>query len=413
MPLLLPDQRAAGRAIPLRMRADLECRRQTFGGRRYWAVKDPISLKYFHLAADEWFVLTMLDGRTSADEMRRRFNAQFAPRSLGTAQLEAFLSRLHRGGLLLADSPGQGKQLLDRHAKRARRERYHALLGALAIRFRGVNPRPLLDWLWPKCRFLFSPACVAVNLLLAVGAVLLIVVQFDTFHARLPEFRAIVAAENLPWLLVALAATKMMHELGHALACRTFCGDCHEIGFMLLVFVPCLYCNVSDSWMFDNKWRRIAVAAAGIYVELILASTCTFLWWWTEPGLFNSLCLNTMLICSLGTLAINANPLLRYDGYFILSDLVEVPNLAARSRAVLIGYLRRWCLGWDHPGDRGTPARYPELLAAYAVASIAYRWIVVIAVLWGLHELARTYRLELLVFALAAVVGMAAALPIV
>jgi hypothetical protein len=92
--------------------------------------------------------------------------------------------------------------------------------------------------------------------------------------------------------------------------------------------------------MLPNKWQRIAIAAAGMYVELILASICTFLWWFSQPGLFNSLCLNTMLVCSVGTLVLNGNPLLRYDGYFILSDLVEVPNLKAESTGTLRRILR-------------------------------------------------------------------------
>ena len=104
------------------------------------------------------------------------------------------------------------------------------------------------------------------------------------------------------------------------------------MGVMILVLTPCLYCNVSDSWMLPNKWHRAFIGAAGMYVELILASICTYLWWNTYPGLFNRLCLDVMFVCSISTVIFNANPLLRYDGYYILSDITEIPNFRQKPR---------------------------------------------------------------------------------
>ena len=126
-----------------------------------------------------------------------------------------------------------------------------------------------------------------------------------------------------------------MHEFGHGLSCKHFGGECHEIGVMLLVFTPCLYCNVSDSWMLPNKWHRAAIGAAGMYVELVLASIATFVWWFSQPGPFNYICLSVMFICSVSTVMFNANPLLRYDGYYILSDFLEIPNLRQKASTIL------------------------------------------------------------------------------
>ena len=241
-------------------------------------------------------------------------------------------------------------------------------------------------------------------LLLALAAATLAAVQFDVLRSRLPDFGAFFNARNVVWLVVTLALAKVLHELGHALTCKHFGGECHELGIMLLVFTPCLYCNVSDSWMLSSKWSRIAISAAGMCVEIVLASICTFLWWFSEPGLLNTLCLNMMFVCSVSTILFNGNPLLRYDGYFILSDLVEVPNLGQQSRVLVSRALSRFFVGLELHDDRAVPESHRGLLALYGVASTLYRWAVVIAILWFCHRLLKSYRLELLAQAMAVVV---------
>lgn len=413
MSLAAALQPVAERPLALRRRADLEFSAQHAGYERYWVVKDPVALAYFQLRDEEHEVLMQLDGRASLESIRAHCCRKFAPRVVTHSQLHSFLATLHRHGLLLGGAPGQSTQLFARSGEIRRRKLFQTVLGGLALRFRGIDPHWLIDRLYPWGRWLFSRSAVAITLLAALCAALLVAVQFDAFRARLPEFQAIVSASNIPWLVVVLIATKIAHELGHALACRHFGGNCHEIGVMMLVFVPCLYCNVTDSWMFRSKWQRMAVAAAGIYVELILATAATFLWWASAPGLFNALCLNTMIVCSVGTLMFNGNPLLRYDGYYILSDLVEIPNLGEQSSAVVRRLAARWCLGVALPEDRPSSGGRQLLLAAYAIASGIYRWIVVIAILWGLRQMARPYHAEPLVAALAALVITGMALPMV
>ena len=191
---------ATGRPLNLRMRGDLEFRAQRFGERRYWAVKDPVALKYFHLGEEEYSLLQMLDGRASLDELRRRCDRAFAPRRLSVEQIQGFLATLHRFGLVQSDAAGQGQQLLERRDERRRRQRFETLLSALAVRFPGINPRALLDGLSPLGRWLFSPLAVAMFGVLALAAATLVTVEFRTVEARLPQFDAIVGASNLPWL---------------------------------------------------------------------------------------------------------------------------------------------------------------------------------------------------------------------
>jgi len=393
------------RPVRLRMRPDLAVHAQRFGRERYWVVKDPVALAYFHLRDEEHAILRMLDGRTSLAEIKRRFEEAFAPLQMSLEQLQAFLGRLHHSGLVLADAPGQGDRLLARHGRRRRQAWLQALSNVLAVRLRGVDPEPLLAWLYPKCRWLFSSWFLAACVLLVACAVTLVAVEFDVLVGRLPRFQEFFTARNLVWLAVALALAKVMHEMGHALACKHFGGECHELGILFLVFTPCLYCNVSDSWMLADKWQRIAISAAGIVVEIVLASVCTCLWWSSEPGLLNTLCLSMMFVCSINTLLFNGNPLLRYDGYFLLSDLLEVPNLAQQSRALVGRGLARVFLGVDPGRDRSLPERNRAVLAAYGVASTVYRWCVVIAILWFCYRVLEPYRLEVAAEALALMVA--------
>ena len=395
---------AVKRGLKLRMRPDLLIRSQQVAGRDCWVVKDPVALKYFHLRQQEHAILQMLDGRTSLEEIKRRFERAFAPLRMSLEQLQAFLGWLHGSGLVVSDAPGQGDELKSRGDRQRRLARAQAAIGVLAIRFPGIDPQGLLRRLYPACGWMLSRWFLAGCLVAAVCALLLVAVQFDSLQARLPDFETFFTGHNVVWLAITLIGVKVLHELGHALACRHFDVECREMGIMLLVFTPCLYCNVSDAWMLPNKWHRMAISAAGMGVEIVLASVCTFLWWFSEAGLLNTLCLNVMFICSVSTILFNGNPLLRYDGYYILSDLVDVPNLAQQSKALLSRGLGRLLLGIEFPEDRSLPERHRGLLALYGLASTLYRWGVVVAILWFCHKVLQLYRLEVLATALAVMV---------
>lgn len=392
---------STSRPLGLRMRSDLLVQRQTWQLREYWVIKDPLALKYYRFEAEEFAILQMLDGETSLDEIQETFEREFAPQRITVAELYRLLGMLHRSGLLLSDTAGQGEQLFQRAEERARQRRRAVFGQILALRFRGVDPDRFLDWLCGWCGWLFSrPAAIGV-FLLAFSALLLVGAEYEAVRARLPQFRSFFAADNWIWLAVTLGFTKVLHELGHGLACRRFGGRCHEMGVMLLCFTPCLYANVTDSWTIPSKWRRAAVGAAGMYVELLLASLATFGWWFSHPGLFNHLCLNVMFVCSVSTLVFNANPLLRYDGYYILSDLLEIPNLRSKASAVLRQSLGKWILGLPPQRDPFLPTRHRWLFAVYSVASSAYGWLVSLSIFWFLYGVLKSCGLS----ALAPVLG--------
>ncbi|MGZ0169451.1 MAG: hypothetical protein ACKVHE_07840 [Planctomycetales bacterium] len=408
MSVAAPAQTAETRILPIRRRADLSCHEQHIGGSRYWHVKDPISLRYYQLSPEEHSVLLMLDGTVSLQEVRRRFEIEFAPQRLSLPQVQSFLAMLHSSGLVISDSPGQAQILVSR----TRSERSQRLLkqfsNVLAIRFRGFDPHNFLNWLVPQTRFLFAPWCVTICVGLMLTAAVLAAVRADALLSRLPHFHEFFGATNLILLAATLAVTKVLHELGHAVSCRHFGGECHEMGVMLLVLTPCLYCNVSDAWMMPSRWHRIVISAAGIYIELLLSAVCLFMWWFSVPGAFNSLCLNVVFVCSISTLLFNGNPLLRYDGYYILADLVEIPNLRQQAGALFRNWMSIWFLDTELANRRLLPQRRKAFLATWHVASWLYRLLVIWGIMWFVHQILDPYGLEPLVIVMAAltVTGM-------
>jgi putative peptide zinc metalloprotease protein len=399
---------SSSRKLSIRVRPDLKARRQRYQGRNYWVVKDPVGLQYFRFEEEEFAILQMLDGDSSLDDIAERFEAEFPPQTIRVEELQNFIGMLHRSGLVLSNAPGQGVQLKERRDEKKWKELLAALSNILAFRFRGIDPEKLLNFLYPYVRWFFTPAATAGALMLAMAALTLVIVQFDVFQARLPSFHSFFAAQNWMALAGTLMATKILHEFGHGMSCKHFGGECHEMGVMFLVLTPCLYCNVSDSWMLANRWHRAAIGAAGMYVEIVLASICTFIWWFSEPGPLNYFCLNVMFVSSVSTVMFNANPLLRYDGYYILSDILEIPNLRQKASTILNRKLGAWCLGLEEQEDPFLPKRHQLLFALFTVASFLYRWVVLFGILYFLNKVFEPYGLKILgqALALASIYGL-------
>ncbi len=195
-------------------------------------------------------------------------------------------------------------------------------------------------------------------------------------------------------IYVSFSLLKVIHEIGHGLACKHYGGECNEMGLMLLVFTPCLYCDVTDSWMVESKWRRAMIGLAGVWFELITAAICMWIWWFSNPGIINSLCFHTMLVGSVFTLFFNGNPLLKYDAYFVISDLLDRPNLYQQARKVMssgfAGFFRKNAL----PVMPDPSGRSNGLLWIYGSLAGIYRRILFVAIMWIVYNLFHSLRLE-------------------
>ena len=396
------------RPLRLAVRKDLQAECQTYQGRNYWVIKDPLNLKYYRFEVEEYALLQMLDGQTSPDRIKREFEYRFSPQKITIGELFQFAGMLFRSGLLISDAPEQGVQLLRRANETRSKERWQSMTNILAIRYRGFDPDVLLGKLNNYFGWFFTWTAFFFVAIIGLAAIGLVVAQFETFQNKLPSFYEFFAAKNWIWLALVLAGTKVLHEFGHGIACKRFGGECHEMGVMMLVLTPCLYVNVSDSWLLNDKWKRAMIAAAGMYVELVLSAIAAFVWWFSAPGIVNQLALNIVFVSSVSTIVFNANPLLRYDGYYILSDLLEIPNLRSKATTILNRFCGSLFLGIESRPDPFLPKRHQWLFASYSVAAALYRWVITFSIFWFVYRVLEPYGLKVIgqMVALSSIYGL-------
>ncbi|MEQ8209092.1 MAG: hypothetical protein RH917_04605 [Lacipirellulaceae bacterium] len=377
-------QRLNPDAVRMKLRPDLTAKERASGFTRRWMVKDPVALNHFEFTEDEWFLLQQLDGVRTLEEIRENYDSRYAPQVITLPVLQQFYTEAYQSGLIDSEGRNQADSLLERRHASLKQRVLFSPLSLLGMRFTFGDAQGILDFLRPVGRVLFSKGFALLIGLAMLVAIALGVGRAGRIAEMLPSFGDFFSQSNL-WLLgLSWIVVKLLHELGHGLACRRFGGECHEFGVQLIVFFPFAYCNVSDAWMMPSKWQRMIVSAAGMYVELIIATLSMYLWYFSEPGLLNSLALNLVILCSINTVLFNGNPLLRFDGYYMLSDWLEVPNLHAQSKVALLHPIKAWLL----PGKMTSP-RYDGNrfgLASFGLLAFAYRLFTIGIIAWTVYQ---------------------------
>ena len=383
----------AAEHLKVKLRPDLIVQPQFYEGMTHYVVKDPIALKYFRFKVEEYFLLQQFDGKNSLQDVKRAFERKYRPQTISIDDLTRFTAQLHEAGIALIDSPDQAKVLIRRRRKNRWKKVWQFLSNILYIKIPIIDPERLLTGMYPYFRWLYTPwfNTFAVGMMLA--ALTLVASQWTEFSSKLPEFQSFFNWKTIFAFWCSLAVIKVIHEFGHGLTAKHFGGEVHEMGMLFLVLTPALYCDVTDSWLLPNKWKRIWISAAGIYVECFLASLATFVWWNTEQGLLNSLMMATMFICSVNTILFNANPLLRYDGYYVMADWLEIPNLRIKSTQFFAYLFQEKVLGLEVPVQSYMPRSRRTLFVTYAVASYLYRCVVTFSILFFLYKFLQPYKL--------------------
>ena len=363
--------RVAGQRVCLQPAARV--RRQNFRGERWFVIENPFTNEFFRLTPDAYEFIVRLHPSRTVDEVWRECLERFPARAPGQSEVLQLLSQLYFSNLLRYDRATDAAGLFERFKKRQRREWQSRLLNLMFTRFPLFDPDRFLVRALPVVGRFFSPFG-ALLWLVVVGWGLKVVA--DNWDAARQQSEGILAPANLPLLYVGMAIIKAIHELGHAFCTRKLGGEVHVMGVMLMIFTPVPYVDATAAWSLRSRWQRILVGSAGMIVELFFAALAVFLWAATGQGLLHSLAYNIMFVASVSTVVFNANPLLRFDGYYILSDLLEIPNLSQRSMQYLRFLAERWFFGLRKAESPARTRREAAWLPVFGLASGVYRVIV-------------------------------------
>lgn len=368
--------RIANQKVALRHQVHL--RRQMFRGEKWYVVEDPFTNQFFRIRPEAYeFVVRLRTDRTVEEVWKEclDLNPDHAP---GQEDVIRLLAQLYQSNLLQYGLPEDSIKLFERYNKRRKKEIRAKWLGIMFLRIPLLDPD---DFLKRSLRYvgrIISPAGAVIWLVTVLFGLKLVI---DHFGELVELGQGVLAPSNLFFLYLSMVLLKTLHEFGHAYACRHFGGEVHVMGVMLMIFTPVPYMDATASWAFRSRWQRAFVGAAGMIVEVFVAALAAMVWSSTGPGLVNSLAFNVMFIASVSTLLFNLNPLLRFDGYYILSDLLDIPGLHTRSSRHLRHLAERHLFGYRKSVSPARSRKEGGWLTAFGITSGFYKVFVFVAII--------------------------------
>jgi putative peptide zinc metalloprotease protein len=354
-----------------KLRSDLEIRPESRDRDPSVIVKDPITRGFYRFTSVQATVLHLLDGNTPVSLI-----ASLASEAHGTAvlesQVEDFIGKLRN--LLLLDHPICWSKLSRRHPQN------RLLHSILSVKIHAFNPDKLLGGLSTRLSFCFGLGFATVAIATFVIALILSILNWELLFMSL---ETLLTLYSLPLIVIVAFAVMTAHEFAHGVALKHYGGKVEEMGFLILYFIPAFYCNVSDAWLLKKR-ERIWVTLAGTYVQVLIWATATILWRLvSQETLLNQICLIAVVFSGIMTL-LNFIPLIRLDGYYLLSDYLEIPNLQKKSYA----YIKHKMLGWLNEGGNAFKGRLDErerrAFTLYGISSLLFSAGLLLLVLWRL-----------------------------
>jgi putative peptide zinc metalloprotease protein len=350
-----------------RLRAGVRVQRQTYRGEAWYLLIDAASGRQQRINRAAYELIGRFDGRTSVNQAWTLLLEKLGDHAPTQDEVVRIVARLGESELVQLETKPDIEGLFRKRAERSRRRR--AWVNPLAVSLPLFDPSRLLGRLEPMSRWLLHPVAFLLWAVAVLVAALVAGVHWSALQDHAAKYMTTAYYLTLAWICYPFI--KGLHELAHALAVRRWGGEVHEMGVTLLFFMPAPYVDASAANAFRDRWHRAAVSAAGIMVELGLAAAAIFVWLEVEPGVLRDLAFVTLFLCCASTLLFNANPLLRFDGYHLLCDLIELPNLAIRSQAYWMHLALRLLGG---AGQAPVTTRSERVwLALYLPASCAYR----------------------------------------
>jgi putative peptide zinc metalloprotease protein len=344
-------------------------------------LSDPVSAKFYYLSEYEYRLLRTFDGTLSFEDALDRLSKQSHYYSLDDAR--AILSKAAQSGLLLGSKFGtaQYQKELKQRFETARKAQRYSSVYFLFIPL--INPDKFLEKTIGYVR-LFVNRWTGLLFLPAIPVALYLLLS-DASRLR-TEYLFFFNLENLIYLWITLALLKLIHELSHAYTAKSFGLRVPDMGVAFLIFFPCLYCNTTNAWQLADRKGRLAISVAGVLAEAVIATVSIYVWYFSKPGVINSLAFYLMAISFFSTVLFNGNPLMRFDGYFALTDLLRLPNLYSRSAAQVRYLFLNRVVGMDHVPASASTTRERAIFTVYGISAFLYRMFLYTSIVIGVYH---------------------------
>ena len=353
------------------LKSQLAIHRHQFRSEIWYVLQDYSSGRYHRFSPAAYALIGLMDGKRTMREIWRQ-TAVTLGRDLPTQEeVIQLLAQLHQADALQSGVPPDIVELAERASKHRRRAVLQRIQNPMAIRIPLFDPDRFLRLSFHLVRPLFSAVGLLLWIAVTIWAIITAASHWDALTENIVD--RVMSAENLLLILICYPVIKGIHELGHGYAIKRWDGEVHEMGIMFLVFMPVPYVEASASVAFPSKWQRALVAGAGIMVEVLIAAIALVVWLHVEPGLVRTVAFNAMLIAGVSTVLFNGNPLLRFDGYFVLADLLEIPNLGNRSNRHLFYLIQRYIFGAQTAESPASAPGERFWFVFYGLAALAYR----------------------------------------
>ncbi len=359
------------------LRPTVDVRVQYYGDEPWYVLHERAHNSFHRVSSVTWNFLTRLSVESTVDEVWRASIEANPEETPGQEDVFQLLASLYRSNLIHIDGGADERRLIERGEDKKRKPVLARLSELMFLRIPLLDPEPYLRRAEPVIRRLFSPLGLVVAAILVCWGLAELALSGRSAWNQADR---LLQLNNVVLLYLAVFVAKALHEIGHAAMCKHFGGEVRTIGLMLLMFTPLPYVDVTSSWALRNRWQRALIGAAGMLADMLVAAIATIIWAHSPPGVVNELAYNLMFSTAVYTLVFNLNPLMRFDGYYILADMAGVPNLHEQARNAFRRWFRSRALQLDEgipePGERVRNAA----LATFFVASNVYRLMVMLGI---------------------------------
>jgi len=368
--------------LVLKLRDDLKFTFQNYAGEDCYVVEDPVRSKFFRVGVPEYRFIARFDGRRSVADVVGEASRELGEDAFGEHESIVVVDWLLDSELVTSEGSARTGKLLDGVYKR-RDAKMIKRMNVMFMRVPLFNPDRILSVLRPLLGWMLSGAFAPVWFAVVLSGAWQVFSEWDRFVS---SSSGIFTLNNWLQILLVWTLLKLVHETFHGLACKRYGGEVPEAGVIMILFAPIGYVDATSSWRFNSKWQRMHTACAGMYVEFLIAGIAAWIWVTTSDPAIAQLMQNIVMIASINTLVFNANPLMKFDGYYIFADWLEIPNLYGHGQHYMRHLGRRYLLGMSSAGPDGD-LRKRMIIAGYGVSSFFWRIIVVATLLIVAHTL--------------------------